>query len=88
MEFESPAGAGEEVSNGKTEGLCVAMNSRGAFGRSWLWWMVFVFILFFVLGNPEQAASIVRQGVSLLMTAGEAAVTFLQGVFRDLGQSR
>jgi hypothetical protein len=43
-------------------------------------WLIVAFVLFFVLGQPRQAADIVHSGVDVLHQAAEAAITFMQSL--------
>jgi hypothetical protein len=44
-------------------------------------WVIVAFVLFFVLGQPQQAAGIVQGALGLLQDAAEAAITFMQTLF-------
>lgn len=45
-------------------------------------WVVVAFVLFFVLGQPNTAADIVRSALGLLQDAAEAAIAFMQSLTR------
>ena len=43
-------------------------------------WVVIAFVLFFVLGQPREAADIAQSGVGLLRDAGEAGIEFMRSL--------
>ena len=49
--------------------------------KKYVTWIIIAFVLFFVLGQPEQAAGIVRGGVGMLEDAAQSAITFMQSLF-------
>ncbi|MCA1671871.1 MAG: hypothetical protein LC799_06585 [Actinobacteria bacterium] len=53
--------------------------------KKYLSWIIIAFVLFFVLGRPEEAAGIVRGGVDMLENAAQSAITFMQSLFRGEG---
>lgn len=50
-----------------------------------LTWVAIALVLFFVLGQPQQAAEIVRSGVGLLEEGANRAITFMQSLFAGVG---
>ena len=49
--------------------------------KKYVTWIVVAFVLFFVFGQPTQAAGIVHGALHLLQQAAEAAITFMKAVF-------
>lgn len=49
--------------------------------KKYVTWIVVAFVLFFVFGQPTQAAEIVHGALHLLQQAAEAAITFMKAVF-------
>ena len=49
--------------------------------KKYLTWIIIAFVLFFVLGQPEQAAGIVLGALRMLQDAAEAAITFMKTLF-------
>jgi len=49
--------------------------------KKYVTWIIIAFVLFFVLGQPNEAAAIVHGGLRLLHQAAEAAITFMKAVF-------
>ncbi len=66
--------------SGETRVVAVSANMK-----KYVTWIIIAFVLFFVLGQPQQAAGIVRSGVDLLENAAEAAITFMQSLFTARG---
>ncbi|HEX2298498.1 MAG TPA: hypothetical protein VHH34_08285 [Pseudonocardiaceae bacterium] len=50
--------------------------------KKYVTWIIIAFVLFFVLGQPEQAAGIVRSGIDGLESAAQSAITFMQSLFQ------
>ncbi|HEU0089780.1 MAG TPA: hypothetical protein VFQ77_19390 [Pseudonocardiaceae bacterium] len=54
------------------------MVAVSANAKKYLSWIIIAFVLFFVLGQPEQAAGIVHGALRMLQDAAEAAITFMK----------
>ncbi|MGH3795801.1 MAG: hypothetical protein ACRDSP_13030 [Pseudonocardiaceae bacterium] len=49
--------------------------------KKYVTWIVVAFVLFFVFGQPQQAADIVHGALHLLQQAAEAIIMFMKAVF-------
>lgn len=61
------------------------MVAVSANAKKYVTWIIIAFVLFFVLGQPEQAASIVRGAVGMLEDAAQSAIAFMESLFRTGG---
>lgn len=64
--------------SGETRVVAVSANTK-----KYVTWIIIAFVLFFVLGQPEQAAGIVRSGIDGLESAAQSAITFMQSLFQN-----
>ncbi len=62
----------------RCETRVVAVNANT---KKYVTWIIVAFVLFFVLGQPTQAAQIVHGALALLQQAAEAAITFMKTLF-------
>lgn len=62
--------------SGETRVVAVSANMK-----KYVTWIIIAFVLFFVLGQPQQAAGIVQGGVGMLEDAARSAITFMESLF-------
>lgn len=60
------------------------MVALSANAKKYVTWIIIAFVLFFVLGQPDEAARIVRSGVGLLEDAAQSILTFMQSLFSGI----